>query len=112
MVKKYFCDYCGTRFAYSPEAWRRHVRGVAHVRARAEHYRQLSSPRELLRSEQARRPCRRRSEPGGCLFGDSCVFSHLSQEELARLRAAVAEVAPSLRPVEVTLSPGQVAEWG
>ena len=104
MVKKYLCDYCGTRFAYSPEAWRRHVRGAAHMAARAEHYRRLAPARDQLRSEAGRRPCWRLAEPGGCPFGDDCSFSHLCPEELDRLRAAAeAEQRPS--------SPPRLSDW-
>ena len=155
MVKKYQCDYCGTRFAYTPETWRRHVRGAAHVAARAEHYRQVAPAGEQLRSELGRRPCWRLSEPGGCPFGADCTFSHLSAAELERLRAEaeaeqrppppprladwlrsrprlaeepsegvslqwrpppavrqVTQVAPSLRPLEVTVAAHLLPEWG
>ena len=156
MVKKYLCDYCGTRFAYSPESWRRHVRGAAHVAARAEHYRQLTSASEQLRSEAALRPCWRLSAAGGCPFGASCSFSHRSPEQLDRLRAEaeaqeqpppppsladwlqqrprlsaegdadgatvrwqpppavrqMALVTPSLRPLDATVAPHLLADWG
>ncbi|KAF0310907.1 Zinc finger matrin-type protein 5 [Amphibalanus amphitrite] len=103
MVKKYLCDYCGTRFAYSPDTWRRHVRGAAHMAARAEHYRQLASAGDQWRSEVAgRRPCWRLSTPAGCPFGDDCRFSHLSPEELERLRA---EAEAEHRP------PPSLADW-
>ncbi|XP_050696534.1 zinc finger matrin-type protein 5-like [Eriocheir sinensis] len=79
MVKRYYCDFCDRAYPYSVDAFRKHRNGHQHQKLRRAHYDQFKSARERLEDETKREKCRRFFSGQTCSFGDTCVFSHLTQ---------------------------------
>ncbi|XP_005095682.1 zinc finger matrin-type protein 5 [Aplysia californica] len=85
MGRRYYCDYCDKSFADNPTGRKTHLNGVAHLRNKKAHYDALRDEQEILLEDQGKRPCKMFLSTGDCRFGDRCQYSHLTNEDRARL---------------------------
>ncbi|XP_076615117.1 zinc finger matrin-type protein 5 [Chaetodon auriga] len=89
MGKRYYCDYCDRSFQDNMHNRKKHLNGVQHHRAKKawfDHFRDSSA---ILCDEQTKKPCRKFLQKGICDFGPNCRFSHMSEEDLFRLKRQV-----------------------
>lgn len=89
MGKRYYCDYCNKSFADNPVSRKTHLNGIVHAQNKKAHYDSLRDEEEILKDESNKRPCRAFLSSGQCKFGDRCQYSHLTNEDKARLAEIV-----------------------
>ncbi|XP_057712042.1 zinc finger matrin-type protein 5 isoform X2 [Corythoichthys intestinalis] len=89
MGKRYFCDYCERSFQDNMHNRKKHVYGVQHQRAKKAWFDHFRGSEDILKDEQAKRPCRKFLQTGICDFGTSCRFSHMSEADMYHLRKKV-----------------------
>ncbi|GFO24441.1 Zinc finger matrin-type protein 5 [Plakobranchus ocellatus] len=89
MGKRYYCDYCKKSFADNPVSRKTHLNGVVHGQNKRSHYNALRDEEETLKDESSKRPCRSFLSAGDCKFGERCQYSHLTNEDKARLTEIV-----------------------
>ncbi|KAK8780145.1 hypothetical protein V5799_018509 [Amblyomma americanum] len=113
MGKRYHCDYCDKTFPDSASNRKKHLKGVFHTRMKLLHYDSFRDAETVFKVESTKKPCRRFQQAGGCDYGTTCKFSHLSPSELAELAAraeaekrASKQIISAPLPADVT-----VQEW-
>lgn len=84
--RRYYCYYCDVSFPYSREARKRHNGGHTHARLETQHYQQYQNARERYNTEIKREKCRKFLSGKGCNFGEECIYSHTTPQELQELR--------------------------
>uniref|UniRef100_T1J6K3 Zinc finger matrin-type protein 5 n=1 Tax=Strigamia maritima TaxID=126957 RepID=T1J6K3_STRMM len=89
MGKRYYCDYCERSFADHAEGRKKHLNGVQHQRLRKQHYDRFRDAANILAEELPKKPCKRFGQTGQCDFGTACRFSHLTYDDIQRLRKQV-----------------------
>ncbi|XP_077449566.1 zinc finger matrin-type protein 5 isoform X3 [Stigmatopora argus] len=89
MGKRYYCDYCERSFQDNMHNRKKHVYGVQHQRAKKAWFDHFRGYEDILKAEQAKRPCRKFLQRGICDFGTSCRFSHMSEADLFHLQKKV-----------------------
>nr|XP_045603755.1 zinc finger matrin-type protein 5-like [Procambarus clarkii] len=91
MGKRYYCDYCDRSLPYSVEARKKHDYGHHHQKLKNHHYNKFKSARERLQDELSREKCRRFHSGQDCSFGDTCIYSHLTQIDISNLKQQAME---------------------
>ncbi|XP_019727743.1 zinc finger matrin-type protein 5 [Hippocampus comes] len=86
MGKRYYCDYCERSFQDNMHNRKKHLFGVQHQRAKKAWFDHFRGYADILKDEQAKKPCRKFLQRGICDFGPSCRFSHMSEAEMFNLR--------------------------
>ncbi|XP_049594327.1 zinc finger matrin-type protein 5 isoform X2 [Syngnathus scovelli] len=86
MGKRYYCDYCERSFQDNMHNRKKHLFGVQHQRAKKAWFDHFRSYADILKDEQAKKPCRKFLQRGICDFGPSCRFSHMSEAEMYGLQ--------------------------
>ncbi|XP_077354490.1 zinc finger matrin-type protein 5 isoform X2 [Festucalex cinctus] len=89
MGKRYYCDYCERSFQDNMHNRKKHLFGVQHQRAKKAWFDHFRGYAEILKDEQAKKPCRKYLQRGICDFGPSCRFSHMSEAEMFNLQRKV-----------------------
>lgn len=89
MGKRYFCDYCDRSFQDNLHNRKKHINGVQHQRARKAWFDLFRDAATALAEEQDKKVCRKFQQTGRCDFGNNCRFSHMSEEDLVRLKLQV-----------------------
>ncbi|XP_061555427.1 zinc finger matrin-type protein 5 [Phycodurus eques] len=89
MGKRYYCDYCERSFQDNMHNRKKHLFGVQHQRAKKAWFDHFRGYADILKDEQAKKPCRKFLQRGICDFGPSCRFSHMSEAELFHLQRRV-----------------------
>ncbi|KAA0193416.1 hypothetical protein HAZT_HAZT000220 [Hyalella azteca] len=93
MGRRYYCYYCNTSFPYSREGRLKHCSGHVHARLRARHYEQYETARQRYHTQLSKEKCRKHQSSQGCPFGDECIYSHMTHEQLEMLRLAAQDEA-------------------
>ncbi|XP_063846137.1 zinc finger matrin-type protein 5-like [Scylla paramamosain] len=101
MVKRYYCDFCDCSYPYSDEAFKKHRTGHHHIKQRRAHYDKFKNARERLEDEAKKSKCRRFLSGQECSFGDSCVFSHLTQAGTEALQQLALEEERQERKMQI-----------
>ncbi|XP_032899049.1 zinc finger matrin-type protein 5 isoform X3 [Amblyraja radiata] len=91
MGKTYFCDYCGRSFQDNLHNRKKHLQGVQHQRAKKFWFDSFRDNATILVEELAKKPCRKFLQSGQCDFGANCKFSHMTDEDIQKLRQKVEE---------------------
>ncbi|XP_055511625.1 zinc finger matrin-type protein 5 isoform X1 [Leucoraja erinacea] len=91
MGKTYFCDYCGRSFQDNLHNRKKHLQGVQHQRAKKFWFDSFRDSATILVEELAKKPCRKFLQSGQCDFGANCKFSHMTDEDIQKLRQKVEE---------------------
>ncbi|NP_001279876.1 zinc finger matrin-type protein 5 [Callorhinchus milii] len=99
MRRTYFCDYCGRSFQDNLHNRKKHLQGVQHQRAKKFWFDSFRDTATILAEELTKKPCRKFLQSGQCDFGASCKFSHMTDEDVQRLRRKVDEETKSEDPV-------------
>ncbi|XP_077282949.1 zinc finger matrin-type protein 5 [Arctopsyche grandis] len=86
MSRRYYCDYCDKSFIETPEAVKKHIKGLQHQNLKSEHYSQFQDKRIILENESKKITCKRFVEFGYCMFGTTCRYSHYTKHQLDTLR--------------------------
>lgn len=86
MPKRYYCDYCDRSFSDNPVLKKNHFNGTTHQNNRKRHYDSFRDPEIILFEEVSKKPCQFFIKKGQCNFGESCRFSHLTEEEKEKMR--------------------------
>ncbi|XP_054614111.1 zinc finger matrin-type protein 5 [Dunckerocampus dactyliophorus] len=110
MGKRYYCDYCDRSFQDNMHNRKKHLNGVQHQRAKKgwfDHFRGFS---DILKDEQAKKPCRKFLQRGVCDFGPSCRFSHMTEVELMNLQRKVQDERRHKEGLEDPVMPEPTAE--
>uniref|UniRef100_A0A0B6ZLN0 C3H1-type domain-containing protein n=1 Tax=Arion vulgaris TaxID=1028688 RepID=A0A0B6ZLN0_9EUPU len=90
MGKRYYCEYCDKSFADNPISRKTHLTGNSHLQIRKAHYDALRDEKDILNEDRNKKPCRAYLSTGECKFGDRCQYSHLTNEDRARLSDHIA----------------------
>ncbi|KAK7080591.1 Zinc finger matrin-type protein 5, partial [Halocaridina rubra] len=85
MVKRYYCDYCDASYPYSVEARKKHGQGHFHQKLKKLHYEKFKSSKEKLKYELQREKCKSFHSGRQCLYGNSCIYSHLTATDFENL---------------------------
>ncbi|XP_078277842.1 zinc finger matrin-type protein 5 isoform X2 [Rhinoraja longicauda] len=91
MGKTYFCDYCGRSFQDNLHNRKKHLQGVQHQRSKKFWFDSFRDSVTILAEELAKKPCRKFLQSGQCDFGANCKFSHMTDEDIQKLRQKVEE---------------------
>ncbi|KAK1156489.1 zinc finger matrin-type protein 5-like [Acipenser oxyrinchus oxyrinchus] len=91
MGKRYLCDYCDRSFQDNMHNRKKHLNGVQHHRAKKAWFDLFRDAALILADEQAKKPCRKFLQTGQCVFGMNCRFSHLTEEDMERLKEQIEE---------------------
>ncbi|GCC32171.1 zinc finger matrin-type protein 5 isoform X1 [Chiloscyllium punctatum] len=91
MGKTYFCDYCGRSFQDNLHNRKKHLQGVQHQRAKKFWFDCFRDSATILAEELAKKPCRKFLQSGQCDFGVNCKFSHMTDDDVQKLRQSVEE---------------------
>lgn len=86
MVKRFYCDYCDASFPYSVEGRKKHGQGHFHKKLKKHHYDQFKTAKEKLENELQRERCRNFHSGRHCSYGDSCIYSHLTDTDMENLK--------------------------
>ncbi|XP_072921619.1 zinc finger matrin-type protein 5 [Hemitrygon akajei] len=89
MGKTYFCDYCGRSFQDNLHNRKKHLQGVQHQRAKKFWFDSFRDSATILAEELTKKPCRKFLQSGQCDFGANCKFSHMTDEDIQKLRQKV-----------------------
>ncbi|XP_059511059.1 zinc finger matrin-type protein 5 isoform X2 [Stegostoma tigrinum] len=91
MGKTYFCDYCSRSFQDNLHNRKKHLQGVQHQRAKKFWFDCFRDSATILAEELAKKPCRKFLQSGQCDFGVNCKFSHMTDDDVQKLRQSVEE---------------------
>ncbi|XP_036385709.1 zinc finger matrin-type protein 5 [Megalops cyprinoides] len=89
MGKRYYCDYCDRSFQDNMHNRKKHLNGVQHHRAKKAWFHNFRDAAAILVEEQTKKPCRKFIQTGQCGFGTSCIFSHMTEKDMASLRQQI-----------------------
>ncbi|KAK8754319.1 hypothetical protein OTU49_015560 [Cherax quadricarinatus] len=101
MGKRYYCDYCDRSLPYSVEARKKHDYGHHHQKLKKHHFDQFKSAREQLQDELSREKCRRFHSGQDCSFGDTCIYSHLTDIDISNLKQQAREEELQLKKLRL-----------
>ncbi|XP_061887790.1 zinc finger matrin-type protein 5 [Entelurus aequoreus] len=110
MGKRYYCDYCDRSFQDNMHNRKKHLFGVQHQRSKKawfDHFRGFS---DILKDEQAKKPCRKFLQRGVCDFGPSCRFSHMTEVDLMNLQQKVQDESRRREGLEDPVRPEPTGE--
>ncbi|WAR03655.1 ZMAT5-like protein [Mya arenaria] len=111
MGKRYYCDFCDRSFADTGVNRKNHFKGVQHQRLKKQHYDSFRDPATILSDDSGKMPCKR-FHAGQCDYGDSCKFSHMTQERRQQLQSMVAhQQAEKKRKLHEQLAEPSLDEW-
>ena len=79
--KRYYCDFCYKSFADNKANRQNHLNGVQHKLAKKSHYDSFKEPEQILAEDSGREPCHKYFTEGNCKFGNTCKYSHISNQE-------------------------------
>ncbi|KAF5909740.1 zinc finger matrin-type protein 5, partial [Clarias magur] len=91
MGKRYHCDYCDRSFQDTLHNRKKHLNGVQHHRARKAWFDNFRDAAAILQDERAKQTCRKFLQTGQCVFGFSCRYSHMSEQEMKNLEQHIHE---------------------
>ncbi|XP_064649608.1 zinc finger matrin-type protein 5-like [Lineus longissimus] len=79
MGKRYYCEFCDKSFADNRTNRKNHLNGSIHHRLRKQHYDAFKDATTILAEEALKKPCKH-FLGGYCEFGESCRFSHMTED--------------------------------
>ncbi|KAK2816430.1 hypothetical protein Q7C36_022701 [Tachysurus vachellii] len=85
MGKRYHCDYCNRSFQDTLHNRKKHLNGVQHHRAKKAWFDNFRDAVAVLQDERAKQACRKFLQTGQCVFGPSCRYSHMSEQDMKNL---------------------------
>ncbi|XP_044597025.1 zinc finger matrin-type protein 5-like [Cotesia glomerata] len=89
MGKRYYCDYCDRHFKDDSEARKKHLSSLQHINKHSQYYQQFKEPKDILKDEACKIPCKKFFTSGECAFGNNCKFSHYSSLKIQALEKIV-----------------------
>ncbi|XP_053473691.1 zinc finger matrin-type protein 5 isoform X1 [Ictalurus furcatus] len=91
MGKRYHCDYCARSFQDTLHNRKKHLNGVQHHRAKKAWFDNFRDAAAILQDERAKQGCRKFLQTGQCVFGPSCRYSHMSEQDIKDLEQHIHE---------------------
>ncbi|XP_060768648.1 zinc finger matrin-type protein 5 isoform X3 [Neoarius graeffei] len=91
MGKRYHCDYCDRSFQDTLHNRKKHLNGVQHHRAKKAWFDSFRDAVAVLQDERAKQGCRKFLQTGQCVFGPSCRYSHMSEQDMKNLEQNIHE---------------------
>ncbi|XP_053086303.1 zinc finger matrin-type protein 5 isoform X4 [Pangasianodon hypophthalmus] len=112
MGKRYHCDYCDRSFQDTLHNRKKHLNGVQHHRAKKAWFDNFRDAAAILQDERAKQACRKFLQTGQCVFGPSCRYSHMSEQDMKDLEQHIHErqQGVDLDQEEATTKPS-LEEW-
>ncbi|XP_020656464.1 zinc finger matrin-type protein 5 [Pogona vitticeps] len=113
MGKRYFCDYCDRSFQDNLHNRKKHLNGFQHLRTKKVWYDLFRDAAAILQEEQSKKTCRKFLQTGQCDFGPNCRFSHMTEEDLEKLKRQVQEEkrAKEQQHEGRVNPPGTIEDW-
>ncbi|XP_058239882.1 zinc finger matrin-type protein 5 isoform X2 [Hemibagrus wyckioides] len=91
MGKRYHCDYCDRSFQDTLHNRKKHLNGVQHHRAKKAWFDNFRDAAAILQDERAKQACRKFLQTGQCVFGPSCRYSHMTEQDMKNLEQHINE---------------------
>ncbi|KAK3509440.1 hypothetical protein QTP70_035090 [Hemibagrus guttatus] len=91
MGKRYHCDYCDRSFQDTLHNRKKHLNGVQHHRAKKAWFDNFRDAAAILQDERAKQACRKFLQTGQCVFGPSCRYSHMTEQDMKNLERHINE---------------------
>ncbi|KAF7688755.1 zinc finger matrin-type protein 5 isoform X1 [Silurus meridionalis] len=111
MGKRYHCDYCDRSFQDTLHNRKKHLNGVQHHRAKKAWFDHFRDAAAILQDERAKQPCRKFLQTGQCVFGPSCRYSHMSEQDMKNLEQHIHKERQQGEDVDREESTTSLEEW-